>query len=269
MKTIGFVQNNPVFGEKQTNFDEVKQLLESIASADLIVLPELFATGYTFKSKEEAKEYAEIMDKGETFQFLNKISTQKKAVVVAGYVEKEGDKVYNSCMMVYGEKLIGNYRKLHLFGNEKRWYDQGDLPLNVYEVNGMKVGLMICYDWFFPEVARTLMLKGAEVIAHPCNLVMPYCPDAMVTRCLENKIFAVTANRIGEEERGGNKNYFIGKSQITAQNGEKISSAPEKNTFIDFISADLTLSHNKNINPYNNIVTERRMEFFSMKCKFN
>ncbi len=262
MKKIGYVQNHPIFGEKQKNFNQVEALLAEISSADLIVLPEIFATGYTFKSKEEAKEHAEINDAGETFTFIKKIAAQKNAIIVAGYVEKEGDKVYNSCMLVHENKLIGNYRKLHLFGKETLWYDKGNLPLNVYEVNGMKIGLMICYDWFFPEVSRTLMLKGAEVIAHPSNLVMPYCPDAMVTRCLENKIYAITANRIGEEERGGNKNYFIGKSQITGHNGERLSSAPQDKLFVSFVEVDLTETHNKNINPYNNIVEERRTDFF-------
>ena len=113
VKKIGYVQNNPVFGFKQRNFNEVEQLLEPIISADLIVLPELFATGYTFNSREEAEGLAEIANEGETFQFLKKISKQKKAAVVAGYLEKEGDKVYNSCLLVYENQLIGNYRKLH------------------------------------------------------------------------------------------------------------------------------------------------------------
>jgi predicted amidohydrolase len=262
MKKIGFVQNYPIFGEKEKNFAQIEHLLNRTENADLIVLPELFATGYTFESKNEAKELAEVVGDGITFGFLKKMSHQKNAVVVAGYVEKEGDSVYNSCMMVYKNQLIGNYRKLHLFGNETQWYDKGNLALNVYEINGMKIGMMICYDWFFPEVARTLMLKGAEVVAHPCNLVMPYCPDAMVTRCLENKIFAITANRIGEEERAGNKNFFIGKSQITSFDGEKLFSAPKNTLSTAFEWVDLSLTQNKNINPFNNIVSDRRVEFF-------
>jgi len=65
----------------------------------------------------------------------------------------------------------------------------------------MRVGMMVCFDWAFPEVARALALKGADLIGHPANLVLTYCQQAMVTRCIENLVFAVTANRYGTEER--------------------------------------------------------------------
>ena len=71
----------------------------------------------------------------------------------------------------------------------------------MFNLDGVKVGVMICFDWRFPETARSLALKGAEIIAHPSNLVLPHCPQAMITRCLENRIFAITADRVGEEER--------------------------------------------------------------------
>ncbi len=262
MNKVGYVQNQPVFGDKKSNFNEITTILGDLKEVDLLVLPELFATGYTMKSKEEAFDLAEIADQGETFDFLTKLSSKLNSVVVAGYIEKQGNKVYNSAMMVYENKLIGNYRKLHLYGKEKEWYNQGDLQLRMFEVKGMKIGMMICYDWFFPEVSRTLMLEGAQIIAHPCNLVMPYCPDAMVTRCLENRVYAVTANRIGEENRAENRNYFIGKSQITSFSGKKISTASENKIQYNITSIDLSLANNKNLNEYNNIETERRKDFF-------
>jgi len=74
---------------------------------------------------------------------------------------------------------------------------------------------MICFDWIFPEAMRTLALMGAQIVLHPANLVLPYCQDAMVTRCIENRVFEITANRIGVER--GLK--FTGASQITAPGG--------------------------------------------------
>ena len=93
---------------------------------------------------------------------------------------------------------------------------------------------MICFDWFFPETARSLALLGADIIAHPANLVLPYCQKAMITRCLENRVFAVTANRIGQEKRGEDDFQFTGASQIISYDGKVLSSAPNDKIFVDF-----------------------------------
>jgi predicted amidohydrolase len=68
-------------------------------------------------------------------------------------------------------------------------------------VEGVKIGLMVCFDWVFPEVARSLALQGTDILCHPSNLVLAYCQQAMLTRCIENGVFAVTCNRFGSEDR--------------------------------------------------------------------
>jgi predicted amidohydrolase len=257
---VGYVQNSPIFGEKEKNFKEVSDILSNV-KADLIVLPELFATGYTFTSKEEAGELAENKD-GQTADFLKDISKKTGAVIVAGFVEKEGDKVYNSSLIVSGGRVVDTYRKIHLFNKEKLWFSPGDKKLDVYEVNGVKIGVMICFDWIFPEVTRTLALKGAQVIAHPCNLVLPYCQSAMVTRCLENRVFAITANRIGNEQRGGDNFTFTGGSQVTANDGKVLASAPTDKIHVTVVEIDEKLTNNKMINDYNDVFKDRRPEFY-------
>ena len=87
--------------------------------------------------------------------------------------------------------------------------------------------MIICFDWIFPEVCRNLALKGAQIMVHPSNLVLPYGQQAMVTRCLENRVYAITANRIGTETRGSDHFVFTGRSQITSVDGTILSSAPE------------------------------------------
>src|SRR3989338_5307897 len=196
---IGYVQNSPVFGEKEKNFNQIRKLLGH-TKADLIVLPELFAVGYAFTSKKEVKDLAETTNE-ETADFLKELSFKTGAVIVAGFIEKEDGKIYNATMMVYKNKVTGTYRKIHLFNKEKFWFTPGNKKLQVRNIKGMKIGMMICFDWLFPEVSRTLALNGAQIIAHPSNLVMLHCQKAMVTRCLENRIFALTANRIGREKR--------------------------------------------------------------------
>jgi predicted amidohydrolase len=261
-RKIGFVQSSPRFGNKAENFREINDLLHGI-KADLIVLPELFATGYTFTSQDEVESLAEEADRpGETIGFLKNISILTGAVLVGGFPEKEKGDYFNSSVMVYQDQTIGIYRKIHLFKTEKKWFKPGNLPLEVYKVNGMRMGMMICFDWIFPEICRALALKEAQVIAHPANLVMPYCQRAMVTRCLENRVFAVTANRIGTERRGNEENTFTGGSQITSCDGTVLSSAPADKNCLALSEIDPDLSDNKRINEFNDILKDRRPEFY-------
>ncbi len=256
---IGYVQNHPVFGEKEKNFKQVRELIKN-KKADLIVLPELFATGYAFTSKEEVNNLAENKEEG-TADFLKEISNKTGAVIVGGFVEKEDGKNYIASMMVYKNKVIDTYRKIHLFNKEKLWFSPGNKKLKVYNANGMRIGMMICFDWIFPEVSRTLALKGAQVIAHPSNLVMPFCQKAMVTRCLENRVFAVTANRIGNEKRGKDDFTFTGESQITSFDGKVLSSAPKNKISMGIVEIDITKANNKMINNYNDVLKDRRTGF--------
>ena len=257
---IGYVQNSPLFGEKEKNFNQVRKLIGN-TKADLIVLPELFATGYTFISKEEVDNLAET-NQEETANFLKEISTKTGAVIVAGFIEKDDGKSYNSSIMVYKTKVIGTYRKIHLFNKEKLWFSPSNKKLQVRNINGMKIGMMVCFDWIFPEVSRTLALNGAQVLAHPSNLIMPYCQQAMVTRCLENRVFAVTANRIGNEKRGKDNFTFTGGSQITSFDGKILSSAPKDEPYLDTVEIDITKANNKILNDYNDVLKDRREEFY-------
>ena len=257
---VGYIQTSPQFGDKDQNFKEIEKAIKSL-NADLIVLPEFFATGYTFTSKEEAWSMAEDL-KGETAQFLIHITQSTNSIAIGGFIEKEGEEIYNAALIVSKKGVIGSYRKLHLYYKEKLWFSPGNRPLKVYEVNDIKIGIMICFDWIFPETARTLSLLGADIIAHPSNLVLPYCQNAMVTRCLENRVFAITSNRIGEEKRGSDYFKFTGKSQITSYNGEVLSSAPSDKPHVDIIEIDIQRARDKRLNEFNDILNDRKPKFY-------
>ena len=257
---IGYVQTAPIFGEKGQNFLQIEVLLKN-KKADLIVLPELFATGYTFISKEEAANLAEDID-GITAKFLKKIASTTNAVIVGGFVEKDGNSIYNSAMLVSKTDVIGVYRKIHLYYKEKLWFSPGDKKLKIYEINNFKVGMMICFDWIFPETARSLALLGTDIIAHSANLVLPFCQNAMITRCLENRVFAITSNRIGNEIRGVDNFNFTGGSQITSYNGEILSSAPRDKIHVDFVEIDLEKARDKKLNKFNNLLEDRRPDYY-------
>jgi predicted amidohydrolase len=276
---IGYIQNSPLFGEKEKNFDAIRKLLQGV-KADMLVLPELFATGYTFTSADEARSLAETTN-GPTAAFLSELSVQTGALIIGGFAEIEERKaggngnpldkesaensdVYNAALIVSGDEVIGTYRKVHLFNREKLWFSPGNKPFRVVEAGGFRVGVMICFDWIFPEVCRTLALQGMQVLAHPSNLVLPYAQQAMVTRCLENRIFAVTANRIGREQRGSDDFTFTGGSQITGIDGSILSSAPHDQPSVSIVEIDVAKADNKKINAYNDIFGDRRVSFYNV-----
>ena len=118
---------------------------------------------------------------------------------------------------------------------------------------------MICFDWYYPESARTLALQGAEILCHPSNLVLPHCPDAMVTRSLENRVFSITANRVGREARGGKPPLtFIGKSEVVSPTGRILSRASVDTPELTVVEIDVDEARNKSINPYNELLKDRR-----------
>lgn len=257
---VGFLQTSPVFGKKEENIDTALAKINPL-DADLVVLPELFSTGYQFTSKEETLALAEIVPDGQTTRVLINLSKEKDLYIVAGLSERENGRCYNSAVLVGPHGFIGCYRKLHLFYNEKKWFEPGNVELNVYDIGLAKIGIMICFDWFFPEVARYLAMKGADIICHPANLVLPYCPQAMITRCLENRVFAITANRIGTEKRSEERLTFIGTSQIVGTKGEVLYRASTERDETIVVEINPMNARDKQVTPVNHLFNDRRLEF--------
>ena len=142
---VGFIQSKPVFGEIRYNLSKVESLFTS-DSADLIVLPELFNTGYNFLSREEALSLSEPVPEGLTTQTLIRICEKKNISIIAGIAECDGDKVYNSAVIVGPKDYLGQYRKIHLFDTKKNFFDQGNLPLSVFNTDSVHVSVMICFN---------------------------------------------------------------------------------------------------------------------------
>lgn len=260
---VGYFQFNPTFGEIKRNLDAVSERLAG-AECDLLVLPELFNSGYQFVSADEARTLAEEVPGGPTTTRLIQIAADRCMHLVAGLAERVGDRIYNSAVLVGPKGLIGVYRKTHLFFEETLFFAPGDTGFPVYDIGPARVGLMVCFDWYYPESARTLALKGADIIAHPSNLVLPNCPDSMVTRCLENRVFAVTCNRIGSEERGGKKKLaYIGNSEVVAPDGKIIQRAKADQEELAIVEIDPLEARNKKLNPYNDLLAGRRPELYS------
>ena len=263
---IGYVQFNPAFGLVDRNLDRAEALIES-AQADLLVLPELFNTGYLITSQAEIGSLAEEVPGGKTARRLAAVAKRKNVHLVAGIAERNGEKLYNSAILVSPNGFVASYRKVHLFFEEKLWFEPGDGEFPVFDIGPCRVGIMVCFDWFFPESMRTLSLKGAQVVCHPANLVLPYCQTAMVTRCLENRVFAVTANRTGTEERGGKSLHYTGKSQITDTAGNILSRAGEDEECAGVFDIDPAKALDKQLNVHNNLFEDRRPAFYRDVCR--
>jgi len=258
---IGFLQLRPKFGEVKENIKEAKSLLKNISDAT-IVLPELFNTGYLFRSLDELKALAESVTAGYTVKEMKKIAKKKKLNLVFGIAEKKGKKFYNTAVLITSKGKVASYQKAHLFDREKLFFSRGDRAFAAHPVDKYKLGMIICFDWLFPEVTRILSLKGAQVICHPANLVLPYCQDAMRIRSIENRVFTVTANRIGTEKRGNLSMSFTGKSQIIDPTGRVLASAGERSESLKIVEIDVSQANDKQITASNDIFKDRRTALF-------
>lgn len=259
---VAAVQTKPVFGDVKGNVDRALDLAAS-RDADLYVLTELFATGYLFTSREELASLVEPLD-GPVVGRLREFSKEKGCTLVAGLAESEGSGIYNSGVIVVSGELISKYRKLHLFKKEKDLFDRSENPFVVKEVEGVRLGLMICFDWVFPEAARSLALQGAQILCHPSNLVLPYCQRAMITRSIENGVFTVLTNRVGTEDRGGVRLTFTGGSEIVGPRGEVLAQASENGEEIIIAEIEPTTADDKWITPENHLFDDRRAGFYTL-----
>jgi len=258
---VGYYQYRPLFGKTKQNLDKVIKALNDV-SADLIVLPELAFTGYYFKDRDEVKRLAENPKKSETVDALVALCKKKKLHLVTGFTEKARDKYFNSALLIGPKGLKHIYRKIHLFNEETKWFDAGDTPLQVNKVKNANIGIMVCFDWAFPEVARALTLEGADIICHPSNLVLSYCQEAMLTRCLENKVYAITSNRFGYDKRPHGDIRFTGKSQIVAPGGTLINRSYSQREDLFIMDIDPKLARDKSITPLNELLRDRRPKFY-------
>ncbi|MDQ3020390.1 MAG: acyltransferase [Bacteroidota bacterium] len=263
---VGYLQFQPQFGKPDENISRIEELI-SDKDFDLLVIPELANSGYLFEDKIELEELSEEIDNGKFCNSLKKICSEKDAYIVSGICESYEENFYNSSVLVCPEGNIFTYRKLHLFDEEKFWFKPGNDFPGVYDIvikkkDKVKIGMMICFDWIFPETARTLALKGAQIICHPSNLVMSYCQSAMFTRAVENHVFTITANRTGKDIRNKKELSFTGESVIVSPSGEYLCRAGIDKDQVCIVEINPDDALNKNITQNNNLFEDRRKEFY-------
>jgi predicted amidohydrolase len=259
---IGYLQLKPQFGRIKDNVKAAKSILGRITDAT-IVLPELFNTGYLFRNIDEIKELAESTISGHTVTEMKKVAKKQRLNLVFGMAEKKNRKFYNTAVFINSAGKVQTYQKAHLFDREKLFFQGGNKVFRAYPVEEAKIGVMICFDWIFPEVSRVLALQGAQVICHPSNLILPWCQEAMRTRAIENRVFTVTANRIGTEKRGGGVSLtFTGKSQIVSPSGDILASSGERSESLKVIEIDPAEALDKKCTPNNDLFEDRKAALY-------
>ncbi len=256
---LAIFQFAPAFGIVKETIQKLEPLLIQASDADLVVLPELANSGYNFKDFDEAYAFSEDPAKSDFVDFLVSKCNDHGFSVVTGFNERSGDQLYNSALLFDKTGIVGKYRKIQLFMNEKDYFLPGDQKPEIYEISGVKIGMLICFDWMFPELWNGLARQGADIICHPSNLVLPgKAQKAIPVWAMTNRIFIATANRVGTEE----DLTFTGNSIIATPSGDVlVSGAPDK-TQVLMASLDIDQARNKMITPRNHVFQDRRPEFY-------
>lgn len=263
MPTIAVVQTHPTFGNLSGNHAAILELIAQ-NPADVYVIPELYLSGYTFSTPEEVRSCA-LAPKNPYFDELAEVTSERGIAICGGYAELgESGAIYNSAFFIGDGTPLCNYRKTHLFYRETQFFTPGDTGFSVAEYHGTRYGVMVCFDWIFPEAARTLALAGAQVILHPANLVLPYCQQAMYARAVENRVFIATSNRVGRETNTlGDDLTFTGRSQLVTPTGEYLFQFDEAETGVRTAEIDPAEADRKQLNAFNTILADRRPEFYA------
>lgn len=262
---LSVFQFSPIFGNKAENIAKMTSIVEK-STSDLIIFPELCTTGYFFLNFDETKSFSETID-GDTADHFKKLSKRLNKIIIYGFPEiDDSGKTYNSAITIFPDGKCFIYRKTHLFYKEFLAFQPGNTGFNCFysESLDINIGVMICYDWRFPEAARTLALKGADIIACPSNLITDVWHISMPSRALENKVYLAVANRTGEEIRDNEKVIFKGQSAIWGYNGDLMVKADNVSEIELIVDIFPEKTRKKSFNDFNDIFLDRKPEFYKI-----
>ena len=220
---ISIAQFKSELGAVEENFRTAARLIEAARNSDVILLPELWSTGYYPTPVENFAD----KDGERTKEFLCAASEKFSVNIIGGSVIVDsGGEIFNRCMVANRRgEIVASYDKTHLFSfaNEGDVFSAGD-KISVVELDGVKCGLAICYDLRFPEFIRKIALAGAEIIFIPAAWSLKRLTPRQVftkARAIENQIFVVFANSSGKSEIVNP----LGEVVAIAERGDEILSA--------------------------------------------
>ncbi len=220
---VGYIQYD-VSHRREENFRVIQHHLEQ-SEADLVVLPELATCGYLFESRKALEKAAEPVPQGPATEFMAKLSGVHHCTIVFGLAEREGTAVYNTAVVVHQGRYVGKYRKIHLSDFEKQLFTPGNAN-GVFDLDGMKLGVQICFDLWFPEVTRQQIRQGASLLCALGNFGGETTCHIARTRAIESLTPLVLCNRVGEESLPQLDADFLGKSSVIDAEGTQVITAP-------------------------------------------
>jgi predicted amidohydrolase len=238
-----------------------KALIAADQGADLIIFPELFLSGYNIG--QTVQDLAQQAD-GPACQQASKIARKANIAILYGYPEKLDTVVYNSALLIdrNGDTRT-SYRKAHLYGSyEKSCFQPGDTLL-IAELEGLNIGILICYDVEFPEAVRALVNAGADFIAVPTALMEDYCRVAnhvVPTRAYESEIYIAYVNRCGSE----GDTIYCGRSCLVGPDGRDILRAGKSEALLIADIGKNAISEARETNP---ILKDLRPTLYSKMVK--
>lgn len=215
-----------VLHDTDRNFARLEFQLQE-QRCELLVLPELSACGYLFESCAALLSCAEEVPSGRSTQRMLELSRQYACTIVFGLAEREGEKIFNTAVVASKGRYLGKYRKIHLSDFEKKLFDGGSENV-VFEVDGTKIGVQICFDLWFPEISREQLRMGAQVLCVLANFGGEMTYHIARLRAVENLTPLVLCNRVGAETIPGMDADFLGKSGVIDAAGHRICTAPER-----------------------------------------
>jgi len=244
--TISIIQMEPILGDKKKNLGKIeefiKRALKQEKSTDLIILPELITTGY--ECGDQFYELAEKFPDGESIRLVSRLAKNYKTHIMFGFAEEDSSMkgvLYNSVAFVDNAgNPIGVYRKVHLFGQEMVYFRPG-FKYPLFRTAIGNIGIFVCWDTLFPEVARIYAIQGADLLAIATNWEKPYEKewDFMTSaRAFDNTLHLAAANRIGHDKTLD----FFGRSRILDPLGVVIRSIDEDVESIASATIDLDLT---------------------------
>ena len=223
------------------NVNNAEKLVRQAASkgAQIILIQELFESQYfCMDQKEELFELSKPFDNHPTIKKFSELAKELKVVLPVSFFEKANRAHYNSVAIVDADgSILGKYRKSHIPDGpgyqEKFYFNPGDTGFKVWNTKYAKIGVGICWDQWFPEAARSMVLNGAELLLYPTAIGGEPEDDgfdssdmwqrAMIGHAASNQIPVIASNRIGTEKGIDIENYFYGRSFVTNHTGDKIA----------------------------------------------
>lgn len=271
---VAVVQMDPKLGENQENLQKTVSFVNEAGNngVNLIVFPECSLTGYCFESREDAQNHALTVGAEWNVQLIAE-AKKFNCTIVVGLVEGDGEHLYNSALVIGPNGNLGIYRKSHLSElGVDNFIETDDQPYSLIETEFGKLGVLICYDLRFPELARILSLQGADVLVHITNLPLTGSSQVDIllpARAAENHVYVLSSDRVGAEQGY----QFLGRSTIYDVDGKVLEEANDQDEMIIYADLDFNKPKEKDVfyppepgkpgNHTNKLFKSRRPELYS------